>query len=296
MRHWVLILTIWFGFATFGSARDLYVNNMAGNDRYDGRVPTTEGKKLGPLHTIARALRIAQKGDRVIIANTGQPYRESITLQGGRHSGLRAARFELIGNGAVLDGSRDIPANAWTWYSGNVFRYRPVKMHFQVLYRNGKPAERVQVTEAARIDDLKPLQWCLFEGQIYFCTEPGNLPQNYDLAHTTLPVGITLYEVRHVTIRDLVVQGFQLDGVNAHDGVTGTTLIGLTCRGNGRSGISVGGASRVQIQACLIGNNGAVQFRAEGPSHAQLVGCDLVGTDAAPGIDRNKPSEVTESR
>lgn len=296
MRRWILILTIWLSFATFGRARDLHVNNVDGNDRYDGRAPVVQGQSMGPLRTIARALRIAQKGDRVIIANTGQPYRESITLQSGRHSGMRAARFELIGNGALLDGSHDIPAHAWTYYSGNVFQYRPLKMHFQVLYRDGKPAERMQVTEAAQIDDLKPLQWCLFEGRIYFCTEPGRLPQTYNLTHTALPVGITLYEVRHVTIRDLVVQGFQLDGVNAHDGVTDTTLVSLTCRGNGRSGISVGGASRVQIKACLVGNNGAVQVRAEGPSHTQLVGCDLLGTDTAPGIDHNEPSEVTESR
>ena len=39
-----------------------------------------------------------------------------------------------------------------------------------------------------------------------------------------MQVGVTLYEVRHVIVRDLVIQGFQLDGVNAHDGVRETTL------------------------------------------------------------------------
>ena len=48
-----------------------------------------------------------------------------------------------------------------------------------------------------------------------------------------MQVGVTLYEVRHVIVRDLVIQGFQLDGVNAHDGVRETTLSALNCRGKG---------------------------------------------------------------
>ena len=59
-------------------------------------------------------------------------------------------------------------------------------------------------------------------------------------------MGITLYEVRNVVIRDLIVQGFQLDGINAHDGVFDALLKKVTCRGNARSGICVGGASRVR--------------------------------------------------
>ena len=86
-------------------------------------------------------------------------------------------------------------------------------------------------------------------------------------------------------IRDLVVQGFQLDGVNAHDGVFGAQLTELTCRGNGRSGISIGGASRVRVEACLVGNNGAAQVRIEGSCKAQLIGCDLL-ENTAPKIVR----------
>ena len=33
-----------------------------------------------------KALRIADRGDQIVIANTGQPYREGISLQGARHS------------------------------------------------------------------------------------------------------------------------------------------------------------------------------------------------------------------
>ena len=105
------------------------------------------------------------------------------------------------------------------------------------------------------------------------------------MEYAALPVGITLYEVRNVVIRDLVIQGFQLDGVNAHDSVFNLTLSGLTCRGNARSGISVCGASRVLIDNCLCGNNGDSQVRTEGYSHTRIVNCELLD-DTAPPLKR----------
>jgi hypothetical protein len=104
-----------------------------------------------------------------------------------------------------------------------------------------------------------------------------------------------LYEVRHVSISDLVVQGFQLDGVSAPDNAFEVALIGLTARGNGRSGISVSGASRVLIQACLVGNNGAAQVRTEGPSHTRIVNCDLVDSPDAPALIREGREVIVEN-
>ena len=94
-----------------------------------------------------------------------------------------------------------------------------------------------------------------------------------------------MYEARHVVIMDLVVQGFQLDGINAHDSVFDATLVGLTSRGNGRSGVAVNGASRVKIIACLIGDNGAAQVHADGHSHTEIINCDLIAK-SAPAVVR----------
>ena len=116
---------------------------------------------------------------------------------------------------------------------------------------------------------MKPLEWSFIQGQVYFRVDKDRLPCEYELAYTALPVGLTLYEVRHVVVSNLIVQGFQLDGVNAHDNVFDTSLIGLTCRGKGRSGISIGGASRVRLESCLVGDNGAAQVRTEGSRAAR---------------------------
>ena len=78
------------------------------------------------------------------------------------------------------------------------------------------------------------------------------------------------------------------DGINAHDNVFGATVLGVVARGNGRSGISVGGASRVTIEASLVGNNGTAQIRTEGFSETKLKNNDLINDDP------NAPALVSE--
>lgn len=256
-------------------ARDIYVNNEISHDAYDGTSPVLGSAQNGPLRTISRALRLADKGDHVILAKTKTPYRESITLQASYHSGTSRLPFRLIGNGAVLDGTRPIPASQWRLTTGHVFRWVPPKRRFAVVYLNGEPADRLQLADKNQLENLKPKQWCLLDGAVYFRTETGRLPTSYKLSYAALPVGITLYQVRHLEVTGLEIRGFQLDGVNAHDGVTDTRLAGLTCRGNGRAGISVGGASRVQIDKCQLRDNGVVQFQSGDYSHTVCTDCDI---------------------
>ena len=146
--------------------------------------------------------------------------------------------------------------------------------------RFGRPAAGYE-----GLASVKPLEWSFIQGQVFFRVEKDRLPREYELAYTALPVGLTLYEVRHVVVSNLIVQGFQLDGVNAHDNVFDTSLIGLTCRGNGRSGISIGGASRVRLESCLVGDNGAAQVRTEGFSRTEIADSQLL-ENTAPAIVR----------
>ena len=137
--------------STASWARDIYVNNSLGDDRNDGSAAVVAGVRIGPYRTLSRALAATHTGDRVHVANTGEPYRESITLQGARQSGFPDAPFELVGNGAMLDGSQPVPPDAWSYVEGNLFRFRPPKTAFQMLYLDGKPVRR---REAWSPDDL----------------------------------------------------------------------------------------------------------------------------------------------
>jgi len=294
MRYASVILLVWLAMAATSSARDIYVDNVAGNDLSDGTAAQSSGSS-GPCRTIARVLRSANKGDRIILTNTGEPYRESITLQAGVHSGSADQPFEIVGNGAILEGAASVPRRSWEHVDDHVFRFSPPRKSHQLLFLNGMPAQRVQVAPTDRqLPDLKPLQWCLLQRYIYFCVERGKLPQDYDLSYSALPVGITLYEVRHVVIRDLIVQGFQLDGINAHDGAFGASLTGVTCRGNARSGISIGGASRIRIEGCVVGNNGAAQVRTEGYSHTRIIDSHLLDNTAPPVVREGGTVDVEE--
>jgi hypothetical protein len=275
-------LGLWF-LATSAVARDIFVDNVNGDDRRQGSSPSVAGQAGGPCRSIGRALQLVRSGDRVVVAKTDQPYRESITLQAAAHSGTSQQPFELVGNGAILDGTEPVPATAWEHVHGDVFRFRPARSSFQMLYLGQRPAPRRSVDQDEGLPVLEPLEWCLYDRHVYFRAEPKKILSEYPLSCGSLTVGITLYEVRQVVIRDLIVQGFQLDGINAHDNAVDCKLLNVTCRGNGRSGISIGGASRIQAVDCLVGDNGVAQIRTEGECRAELVHCELLA-NTAPGL------------
>ena len=88
---------------------------------------------------------------------------------------------------------------------------------------------------------------------IYFCVESSKLPGDYNLSYARDPTGVTLFHVDYVLIADLTVQGFQLDGINLQNSARDVTIVDVTCRGNGRSGIAVGGASLVDDPSVAVG-------------------------------------------
>ena len=265
MRPFVLtvasiLLSSW---VTPGVTRDIFVDNVHGDDRAAGRVLQASAGGDGAVRTIGRALRLAGTGDRIVLVPTKKPYRESITLSGSRHSGEAGAPFTIVGNGVVLDGSRSVPPTAWEHYGGNVFRFQPSRVGHQQLFIDGRPAIRVPVANAlGEVPKLLPGEWCLHGAYIYFAVDPDKLPADYSLACARETVGITLSHVRNVGIADLSVQGYQLDGINVHNDAQAVTLLRVTCRGNGRSGVAVGGACNVRLDQCLLGDNAEAQLLA----------------------------------
>ena len=142
-----------------------------------------------------------------------------------------------------------------------MFRFRPRHLGYQQLFLDDRPATRAFVVPTAGgPPQLQPRQWCLLDGQIYFCVDASKLPGDYHLRYAREQTGITLYHAEHVLITDLVVQAFQIDGINLHNSARDVSLVGLTCRGNGRSGVTVGGASLADIDHSLLSDNGQAQL------------------------------------
>lgn len=269
------------------SARDIHVNNVAGDDRYLGRQVQPTSDNTGPLKTLRRALAIADSGDRLVVANTGQPYREDLSLVGRRHSGLPQRPFTIDGNGAVLEGAEPVPETVWQHSVETIYRFQPRDMVYEQLFLRGRPVPRIACRHPAAFPiELGPIEWCLDGGWIYFRTEPYKQPEDYPLSIAARRVGITLFRVEHVAIRNLTIQGFQLDGVSAQNSARQIVLQGVTSRGNARAGVSVGGASLVNVEDCLLGDNGAAQLLTQPYSHTYVLNSQLLSNTAPAWVDR----------
>jgi len=286
-----LLCGLLLGMADAALARKIFISNVAGDDRADGSLPqsTVNG---GPVRSIGRALQLARPGDFLEVANTGIPYRESVSLSTRDHSGTTVRPFTIQGNGAVLDGSQPVPVGGWESVRGSVYRFHPPKGgRHELFFGDGRPVPRVPVDRASgKLPQLAPEQWFSHDGYIYFQMATGKIPHDYKegktLYYAALPVGITLYNVHDVRIVDLAIQGFRRDGVNAHDGNRAIRLGGLIMRGNGRAGLAVGGSSQVEADGCLAGNNGTAQVILEGHGTLSLKQTELL-ENPAPKISRN---------
>jgi hypothetical protein len=274
--------------ASVAAGLEIFVSNAAGDDRFTGRQPRNMADGSGPVRTITRALQLAGQGDRIVLENSGEPYRESFSLVGKRHSGYPFRRFVIEGNGAILDGSAPVPPIAWEHYRKAVFRFLPPYKYHQQLFLGGRPATRVFADPlSGRPPEMEAGDWCLHGGAIYFCVERMKLPEDYPLSYARSRVGISLLYVRDVEIRDLVVQGFQLDGINAHNSARGVTLTRVVCRGNARAGITAGGASILTLADSLAGDNGDAQVLALPYSELHVHNTELLGNTAPGLVNRN---------
>ena len=262
------------------TAATIYVDNVLGDDLLDGIQPArTSGS--GPVRTLRKALRICHAGDRIVLANSGEPYREMIGLSTADHCGSALSPFIIDGQGAVLEGADPVPGEAWENHQGAIFRFRPPQATYQHLYLNGKPAiERKLLPGETRLPQLQALEWYRRGSDIYFRVEPEKLPRAYDLSYSERQTGITLYHVHDVVIVNLIVQGFRLDGINVNDGVRRCEILDVTSRGNGRSGVTVAGTSQVRFDGCLIGDNGEQQLLLEGYSSTIIENCEVIANTA----------------
>ncbi len=268
------------------AARDLFVDNVRGDDLNDGLTTDTAGFG-GPVRTVRRALQIALPGDRIVLTKNDEPYRETISLSTAQHCGNGFRPFVIDGQGAILDGTVPVPDRSWESVHGPIFRFRPARSSYQQLFLAGKPAVKREIEPGShRLPELAPLEWFRRDAFIYFRVEPAKLPDGYPLSYSALQTGITVYHVHDVVLMDLIVQGFRLDGVNVNDGVRNCKLVDVTCRGNGRAGVTVAGCSHARLDGCLIGDNGAAQLLTEGLSVTGVENSDLLPATAPAVVQR----------
>ena len=244
--------------ASAASAADLFVDNHQGDDAMSGRSPVILDATSGPVKSIGRALKNVRGGDVIHIANTGDPYYESLEVGGARFQG----GFRIEGNGAVVSGVKEIPIDAWKYVGNGVWKFIPLRKAFYQLV-NGDRAlpEFVVDAGATRLPAIPEGSWAGWHGAIYFRGQPGRhgMPSDLALAFAAQEMGITFLDVDDVVIHDLEFRHFRLDGINVHDRCRNIILDHVKLTENGRAGLAVGGSSIVGIQDSEISGNRVAQ-------------------------------------
>lgn len=251
-----LALVVLICSASGAEAGVIHVNNRHGQDVYDGAAPRPLDRYTGPVRSIGRSLELANPGDTIVVANTGVPYYESFSLVGGRHSGSPSVRFTIEGNGAVVSGARAVPAAAWRQAAESLWQMTPRRKGYYQLLLDGETVPEFRPTETVpQLSQIPQGRWTARRGSIYYHGRPGERPGERGFAYAHFDVGLTLYNVRHVVVRDLTFRHFRLDGMNAHDGCRDVTLENVTCSENGRAGLVAAGTSRVRLRNCKAAGN-----------------------------------------
>lgn len=256
-------------------ARDLVVDNVRGNDSQNDRGLVAQEASYGPYRTISRALIAARPGDRIVLTDTGIPYRECISLVGPMHSGTPLLPFEIVGNGATLDGSVVPEMQQWEPLGDGLWGLRQNIAGFGLLFSNDGLLGAAAAPMDGNLETLPSNSWTRVASRLVVRLPSDQSPWDREVGATLHPTGLTLYDVQNVIVKDLVVRGYRLDGINAHDRCSDIKLLNISARENGRSGITVAGASRVEIGATLSELNGASQLRVEGRGIAYLGNVDL---------------------
>ncbi|QDV52727.1 right-handed parallel beta-helix repeat-containing protein [Gimesia fumaroli] len=240
-------------------ARVIYVDNRAGSNALNGFSPKIVDGNNGPVKTIKRALDYARRGDKIILINNKIPYHESISLSGKRFSGIGKEKFTILGNGATLDGSIKIPMNGWKQLGSDLWKVSPYRKGYFNLYRDGKilPEYKPEKGQPVNLDDLSEGKWAVYQGAIYYRSSKNQLPPAEPFSLAGKSVGISLIDVDGVSISDLKIENFRIDGINVHDRCKNVILENVTCSGNGRCGLSVNGTSQVEVIDSKLINNRA---------------------------------------
>ncbi len=238
-------------------AETLFVNNLNGRDQNDGLAAEPLSGLTGPVRSIRRALQLATSGSTIVVTNTGTPYYESLSLIGGRLSGVPRVPLTILGNGATLSGLRGLPPTAWQQETEDLWRVTFNRKGFYQLLRDG-----FVVTEHRPDDGGDPRatlpagQWCAYRGDVYYRQDGITEPPLERFDYAADEMGITLYQVEHVRIVDLTVEHFRVDGINAYNMCREIVLENVIIRENGRAGLALSGTSGVLFRGGRIEANG----------------------------------------
>lgn len=257
-------------------AQTIYVNNRVGNDRSDGASPERIDPKTGPVATICRALELVGTGGTISLAKTDIPYHEAVRIDGVCHRGFEHYPLTIEGNGAIVDGSIAVAPEGWRRVGENTWKLTPQKKgHFLLLLDGKVLPEHSLSTSMQALPEIPVGHWTTWRGSIYFQAKPRDYVPQLAFRIAYEDVGLTLYQVNNVAVRNLTFQHFRLDGVSAPDRAKSVLLDNVTCAANARAGLAVGGTSDLVVHKCTLTDNRRESLLISGNGRANVEDSNL---------------------
>lgn len=276
-----LALTLTSALRSNASASDIYVDNLLGNDMFDGQLEQPIDTGSGPVRTLHRAMHLAGFGDRIVLTRAGGMYYDSLSLTGSRHSGTSERPFTIIGNGATLSGARAVPPEGWRRSGPDLWKLTLTRKGFYRLMRDGRALPELRPeADVNPLETLAAGQWTAWRGDVYFRAE-NDPPIAQSFSYSADQTGLSLYQVEHVRIVGLTLRDFRFDGLRAQNMCRNVTLEDVNCVNNGHAGIAVSGSSRIEMVGGSLAENGRHSLLVSNPAAANL---QHVTTDVEPTV------------
>lgn len=284
-KHSLLMMVSFLLLSGMISARDIYVNNLNGNDNNAGDSETTA------LLTITKAQTMLIAGDSIHLANTGSVYRETFGFS--KLIGNASSYISVNGHGATVSGSDKIVDSEWQMITPGLYKnntiYDKYKFNKEIIWRfffvfDGKMNRMGTCMKGKSIplkapSDLLEKEWTFVapEKAFYIKIDPTKKLADYNIEIPVRPNGVSIHNATdYLIVKNLVTthvynDGFSLsgegrnilleniqsidcgdDGISAH-GNSGATIKGFYSSGNG-TGICDTGNSLTQYEDVLIEN------------------------------------------
>ena len=284
MRH-LLIIAFAVSLNAFPVlARDVFVDNSIGDDRYDGLLDHVTDSTSGPVRTLKRAMEVARFGDQIVLTRPGAVYYDSLSLTGKRHSGSANFPFTINGNGAILSGLRQVPPEGWRKSGPDLWKLTLTRKGYYRLVQDGQPLTEYRRENAADhpFQNLKVGEWTSWEGSLYLKSDEDHPPATQSIYYSAEQTGLSLYQVENVRIVDLTLRDFRFDGLHAQNMCSNVKLENVNCVNNGRAGLAVSGTSHLEMTGGSIQANGRYPILI-----SNKAGIDLqdVSTDGEPTVN-----------
>jgi hypothetical protein len=282
MTRWfgIIIGVALTGLVAPARGAEIYVDHVNGIDGNDGLAATTQTITNGPVQTLLRATQRAQRGDTIVLVNKSRPIYEPLCLVGASHSGFESKPFTIQGNGVVLSGQREVPADGWREVGPGLWRMSLTRKGYYRFFRENEAIPEFVPTSAdTPLADLPLDHYLSRRGAVYFRFERGNTPFTQTWTHAGDDTGVSLVDVRNVRIVNLQIVGFRVDGLNVDGNCRNVVLENVTIEHNGRAGVSANGTSRVTIDHSRVTANGRHSVLVTEAAEANVTESNLGGVE-----------------